>query len=372
MIELARETELITVLKTVTDQLDTLGEELIFIGECPNKFNDADHDDIWYAVQAGKTFWEQSHFFKYSSVPGVREHSSFTLDATEEQILEAGSSVASERIAFLREQLGHLQKADWRGLCDWDALAALVYELDRWWLILENPNMSDGEVFTWDHDGFFFVGEVERIDQVVGGNSALTFQTVSDEELDRLNGPSKDFFFPVCKEKSAHKKLSEITWSAVQEIRLATKDAVALKSGKSKGFYPSGAREWSANIPISYSGSLRHREGEYRKPANGEWPTYQQNLRAEPTEYSDLAKALHTTIGKLEDQDWRRLFSEAFGETLVVGQTLALFADDELAVLVRDNAAFLIEPNQLSFFGIVDYPNCGHPAEVLSELRQLL
>lgn len=73
----------------------------------------------------------------------------------------------------------------------------------------------------------------------------------------------------------------------------------------------------------------------------------------------------------MEDQDWRGLFSEAFGETLEIGQTLAILADQDLAAFVRDNSAFLIGPKQISLLGVVDYPNCRRPDEVLTQLRLL-
>ena len=51
------------LLEQAAARLDTLGHETWLIAEAPHKFNDANHDDYWYAVQLGASYWEQSQFF---------------------------------------------------------------------------------------------------------------------------------------------------------------------------------------------------------------------------------------------------------------------------------------------------------------------
>jgi hypothetical protein len=48
-----QEIPLIRLLDEVADGLADLEPGPILLAECPNKFNDAGHDDLWYAVQAG-------------------------------------------------------------------------------------------------------------------------------------------------------------------------------------------------------------------------------------------------------------------------------------------------------------------------------
>jgi len=363
------EIQLLEQLNTIADSLSEIGVEPLFLGECPNKFNDAHHDDLWYAVQAGNAYWEQSHFFEYRSEPLVREHASYPEKRDVEEIRRAGAAVNSDQISYLREKLRLLQIAEWRDLCDWDDLAALIIERDQRWLVLESPNISDGDVFAWDEYEMFHVGTVSRIDQCVGKNRLLVFKTVDRENVARLKGGAKAYFQPQTKSPVDEAKLAELLWDVTLRVRKLSDQPIAMCSRDSRQYVSDDA---SFLPPRSYSRDLRRNEGELRKPTDGNWPKYLENIRQDPTEYADIAKALHTCLAELEDAKWRALFEKAFGEVLERGQNLSLFANSDFSVLMRDNVAFEVKPNKLERFGVFDYPDLRHHEDVMARLEKRL
>jgi hypothetical protein len=346
------ESDLIKCLDAVAESLSGVCVEPIFLGECPNKFNDAAEDDLWYAVQAGAEYWEQSHFFEYRSEPFVRERSSYSLHLDKETIKDRGAEISSDRIAILRHALRALQKSGWRKLLGYDGLTALVIERGQRWLVLEQPNVDDAEIYSWGEEGLFEIGETDRIDQQIGKPVLLQFSHVEKWNVDWLGAEAKRYFRPVLQDAASAKTLADVLWEAVIAIREQTSASFALLSNASPHYHGAAGR---FSRPEAFSEALRQREGEFRRPsANGEWPKYRPDMRVEPTEYSDLAKTMHTALANLEDSDWRKLFGMAFGETLDHWQ-LGLLANTDIAVLVRDNAAFEVTPNELRHIGAFAY-----------------
>ena len=115
-----QEIPLIRLLDEVADGFADLEPGPILLAECPNKFNDVGHDDLWYAVQAGKEYWEQSHFFAYGSAYGSRsnvsEHSSYSHTLDPQTLKDRGGAVNGDSITRLRTGLRHLQTNGWRSL----------------------------------------------------------------------------------------------------------------------------------------------------------------------------------------------------------------------------------------------------------------
>ncbi|MFK7876616.1 MAG: hypothetical protein AB8B71_12690 [Paracoccaceae bacterium] len=359
--------KLMECLALAVGNLADIGVEPVFLGECPNKFNDAIQDDLWFAVQAGTAYWEQSHFFEHSSEPFVRERASYPVDCDVEAIKQSGPTVTSDLIAHLREKLRSLQKQDWRALCNWDGLAALVIERNQPWLVLEHPNGLDGEVYSWNEAGMFNVGTVERIDQRVGKNRVLIFKTIDPANVAQLGDVVRRYLEPQLQDAESAMTLAGLLREAVDLLREATDKPFAMCSRNSRD---NASSDLGFLNPVSYCADLRHKEGEFRVPRDGKWPMFQPNFRVEATEYSDLAKLFHTCLKKLEDSCWRDLFGQAFDETLEPGQHLALYADAGVAVLMRDNAAFEITHSELKPLGVFDYPNIWDHEAVIKDLKQ--
>lgn len=369
MVTFRFEVPLIECLTKVAANLTETGIEPLFLGECPNKFNDANHDDLWYAVQAGTAYWEQSHFFEYSSGPLVREYTSYPTQLDVETIKQSGSTIVSDQISYLREKLRLLQKEGWRDLCGCENLSALVIERGQPWFVLETPNGSDGDVYSWDKDGMFRMGGVSRIDQNVGKESILIFKTIDGGNVRRLGAGAKAYFEPHMHNKKSGEKLAKLLWDVTLRIRELSNRPFALRSIYSR---QNSSDNSVYQRPQSYSSDLRRNEGELRKPTDGKWPMYRGRPDEELTEYTDIAKMFHTCLGELEDADWRSLFGDAFGETVEMGQHLSLFADANLSVLMRDNVAFEVTPLKLARFGVFNYPDLGLHEKVFDDFRNAL
>jgi hypothetical protein len=175
-----QEIPLIHLLDEVAGGLADLEPGPILLAECPNKFNDAGQDDLWYAVQAGFEYWEQSHFFAYGSAYGsksnVSEYSSYSHTLDPQTLKDRGGAVTGDSITRLRTSLRHLQTTGWRSLIGNERIyseddssdlggvtIALVIERGQRWLVLQHPNGGDAEIFAWDGDGLFLLGAIHRM-----------------------------------------------------------------------------------------------------------------------------------------------------------------------------------------------------------------
>jgi hypothetical protein len=360
-----QEIPLIRLLDEVADGLADLEPGPILLAECPNKFNDADQDDLWYAVQAGKEYWEQSHFFKYAATPSVRERSNFSTAMDSQTLKDGGVAVTGDPFARLRGSLRHLQTKGWRGLIgkepkvgfddpeeEYDGLIALVVERGQGWLVLERPDVIDAEIFAWDGDGLFLIGGSSRVDQRVGHRPILLYEWVEEENVPRLGLEAQSYFEPIVREEIAGSRLAGLLWQAVAAIREITVEPFALFSHGSHLIYGSDDRELLP--PKTFSRALWPRESELRRPNGGVWPKFSPRHGAEPEEMSAFAKAMHVQLGLLEDADWRGLFATACGENESELSQLSLLADRQIAVLARDNAAFGVIPDALLPLGVFD------------------
>ena len=359
-----QEIPLIRLLDEVADGLADLEPGPILLAECPNKYNDGGEDDLWYAVQAGSDYWEQSHFFKYAATPSVRERSNFSTAMDSQTLKDGGVAVTGDSFARLRGSLRHLQTKGWRGLIgkepkvgfddpqEYDGLIALVVERGQGWLVLERPNVIDAEIFAWDGDGLFLIGGSSRVDQRIGHRPILLFDWVEEVDVPRLGLEAQSYFAPIVREKIAGSKLAGLLWQAVVAIREMTVEPFALLSHGSQLIHGSDDRVLLP--PETFSRALWPRVGELRRPNGGVWPKFNPRPRAEPEEMSAFAKAMHVQLGLLEDADWRELFATACGENESELSQLSLLADREIAVLVRDNAAFEVTPDALLPLGVFD------------------
>jgi hypothetical protein len=413
-----QEIPLIRLLDEVADGLANLEPGPILLAECPNKFNDAGDDDLWYAVQAGFEYWEQSHFFQYEDKPRVEEHSTFCHTLDPQTLKNRGGTVTGDSIAQLRTSLRHLETNNWRSLIGnerkygyddppvhnglialvvegWRSLTdrermygnddisdlggviiALVIERGQRWLVLQHPNGGDAEIFAWDDDGFFHIGgmlyESARVDERIGERPILSFDWVEKEYVPRLGLEAQAFFSPTVRDKAAGSELAGLLWRAVCAIREMTVEPFGLLSEGSLRSYGSKISRWGWGSAEAFSPLLRPREGEFRRKNDGVWPKYVAESGSEPEEMSDFAKAMQVQLGLLEDARWREIFASACGENLRDLGRLGLIADTETAALVRGNAAFEVLPDALVPLGAFDYPTFLQLDETLEPIREAI
>ena len=380
-----QEIPLIRLLDEVADGLADLEPGPILLAECPNKFNDADQDDLWYAVQAGFEYWEQSHFFEYETKPFVREHSTFCHTLDPQALKDRGGAVTGDSIAQLRTSLRHLETNSWRRLIgnermygDDDpsdlggVIIALVIERGQRWLVLQHPNGDDAKIFAWDGGGFFLLGgmfyETARVHERIGDRPILSFDWLEKEYVPRLGLEAQAFFSPTVRDKAAGSELAGLLWLALSAIREMTVEPFGLLSEGSPRSCGVNERRW--HPAAAFSPLLRPREGEFRRKNDGVWPKYVAEYGAEPEEMSDFAKAMQVQLGMLEDARWRGIFASACGENAHDLGQLGLIADAEIAVLVRGNAAFEILPDALLPLGAFANPSFVQLDETLKPIRE--
>lgn len=375
-----QEIPLIRLLDEVADGLADLEPGPILLAECPNKYNDGGEDDLWYAVQAGSDYWEQSHFFMYETKSTVREHSSFSHTLDPQTLKDRGATMTGDCIARLRTSLRHLQTKGWRRLVgneplsdrddasDCIGLIALVIERGQRWLVLERPNITNAEIFAWDGDGFFLVGGSDRVDQRIGNRPILSFGWVEDMDVPRLGPEAQAYFLPTVRDRVASSRLARLLWQAASAMREMTVEPFGLLSKGSPRCHRNDNHLWRQ--PEAFSPHLRPREGEFRRETGGVWPKYFARPTAKPEEMSDVAKVMHAQLGFLEDADWRGVFASACGENLSELGQLGLIADKEIAVLVRDNAAFEVTPVALLPLGAFDYASFWELDKTLKPIKE--
>lgn len=358
---------LVAMLDDAAAEVEGIGAEPILLAECPHKYNDAWYDDLWHAVQAGPTWWEQSQFFEESFPPRVEERARFETDLDGPTIRATGATLTGEQITALRAVLRGLQVKGWRhavraATAPPRDLLALVVEHRQRWLVLETPNAHDqASILAWDAAGLFRIGTMGRIDQAVGGDRLLLFETVESEAVCRLGSCARAYFHPSVVDGEAAMTLGGLLREAVGVVRATTGAPVALASRDSRATRSSGVG-WAP--PQSYAEGLRRDEGELRVPRNDVWPPYRpRDRRGEESPLSDLAKGLHTALAPLEAAGWRDLFGAAHGETLTRGQTLALLVSADRAVLMRDNAAFRVTDHEFEPMGVFPWPNLLKPED---------
>jgi hypothetical protein len=355
---------LAALLTETAERLKAFGKTPCLVAEAPNKFNDAHHDDYWYAVQIGQTYWEQSQYFEGSPTV-IRERSEYQGEFTGQQLIAQGSLTASSNIASAPTVLDDLRKAGWRGLAEaalegYDNVLAVVIQHGQVWLCCTYPVEGEGAAWIWTEGaGFVHFGTCNRLDQDIGSPCPLYFDKVNANAVEHLSADARQYFAPVIADAAANERLSSLVEDAARQVRAATDMPVNLCSRESRwGFYDHAARHswkpaqvfWNAksfNVVVT----------------KGRWPASSWNPRTKKEDpYPDEAYALSAVLKSLEDADWRSLFGKAFGVPLINTQMLSLFIGSSFAILVRENSTFLLDNGRLQFAGLCNFPNLRDPA----------
>jgi hypothetical protein len=345
---------LIALLQPAMEELQQLGGDTTLVAECPDKFNDAGYDDFWYAVQIGRTIWEQSHFFKDAPIPVADERSRFATDFGGDA---PDSQTQSAHIATARSILKRLQQKGWRHLSAWalaseddcDSLLCLMHWMGQPWFYRSTPNCGGGDLWTWSADGKFrHVGYCScRLDQRVGLKNPLEFELVDLTEIGQLPPEARQYFVPEVKNRAAFERLEVMVTDAAEAVRSATPELVSLRS--SSGHFPRG---------FQYSHRMREAKINWRQI---EFDVRQGRLHnshfvknAKP--YPQEAERLAGILMHLERAKWRDTFGTAYGVPLEPEQELSLVVMSNDALLVRDMSAFTVGSEVLTFSGLCRSP----------------
>ena len=350
--------DLRAILDPAIERLRAFNQSPALIAECPDKFNDALSDDYWQAVQLGQIYWEQSHFFKENYPAGVKEHAHYGAEFPKLTQAADGRTIVAHDIYAAWGILSDLQRLGWRQLAD----QALQGKTEILWLALDNGQPllckdsaveGEGEVWLLRGDaGFTQFGICARIDQEIGNESPICFESINPYAFGLLTDAAKHHFMPSVIDEPAYLALTSLVSSTVNEVSAVTDVRI--------DFCSAGSRTSSHAFRVAPEGMPLVSYGRYTGGivgADGAVPAWRGSGPVVPPP-EDVIR-MSPALRRLEEADWRGLFGRAFGAPLVSPQVLALFVDRSGAVLVRENAVFRVSPSGLVFAGLCDYPYLG-------------
>ncbi len=352
--------ELHRLIAAAADRMGSLGRSPWLLAEAPNKFNDATQDDLWYAVQIGGAYWEQSHFFEGYGVPWFQEHSRLAGETTADQIAPGSSVIASDEIASARSVLRSLEKAGWRELAKralegYENLLCVAWQHGQLWLCRTEPVSGEGDAWIWVPGlGFQYFGMCCRLDEDVGHAVPIYFHKINRDCLDHLSGEARQYFLPAILDAVSHRELSSVVQAAAEEAAAVTDLPLVLASRGSPSSPWEGTRaDWAPRL--FWNGKHldidRLEELAPRSPSDPE----------ERGRHAEEVYRLSAILERLEAADWRGLFGRCYGNPPVAGQVLALYVGTGYAILVRENTTFLVEDGRLECAGVGDFPECCNP-----------
>ncbi len=367
----------------VAKRMAALGRDPWALAEGIDRTEGQRHDDVWHAVQLGRTFWTQTRRFAGTPNPGVSESSSVSGDFTPEQLDAIGSKVVSNDVARLRDVLCDLVTSNWRDLMlaalDGDPsvlnVNCLIGQHDQVWLCRASSGEGWCDIWFWaEGRGFVHAGIGDRIDGRIGnlllnrtGNNWLVrFTQVDPAVLSFLPATARQYFVPSVKDHAALRKLSSMVQEAAMRAGAMTDLPLVLCSRDSRWHLRERSHEsfsyrppkifWNgiSTEPVRPGGRLRAPKTLKMVPC--------------PDEILGLSAIIDSLEGteRPQQSEWRGLFRRAFGVPLLRGQMLALFVGPSHAVLVREQSVFEIGSDGLRFVGLCSLPDCSKPEVPIS------
>ncbi len=299
-------------------------------------------------------------FSGFTHRPQIVENLVYGKEFTVDELVQSGSAVSSELISRGRLVLRELNKNGWRALLQ-EAFGnyneILCLSIHRNQLMLVHSSAYRGEGVAWipyENNGFICLGDCGRLDDEIGNPIPVNFKRINGLAVKYLSREFQDFFVPIQRIPGVYKQFSIKLSEAVREIREITSQKVRLRSSTSRSDFSDGnhaVRYWpQRESSIGWNGTFAERV--YPNTYRGYDKETKTNIR-----YPDEIYKLGKVLQGLEEVKWREQFGAAFGDSLVVGQQMVMFVDDEQAFLIRENSAFEVLDDGLVFVGICEYPN---------------
>jgi hypothetical protein len=351
--------ELNGLLRKEAAALRALGTEPLAVASARDKFNDANTDDYWCAVQIGRAYWEQSQFFGSSmrgSYGTLRERGTMLLPPE-----DFASAVAKTcPIDAGREILKRLDVQGWHDLCaaafefpTSGIILALVVQFDQVWLHCSDPrsNYTD-KLFALIADGLHFCCEIDdRFDDRIGKPELIRRAEMTPETLARLSASAKaQFSFEIVDENAAM-LFASLVLPISAELRRITggEIAIAAKIGADwrKLKYPWA--KGSAHSPFSEFafGELYYSENYYYAlKSAAERKSWAAERMAKLTQ---LPLEELNTFGRSIDHDQiRRSFEQATGVDTFDDGDLMLLIDGGTTYVCHEGSLYRVDADGLS------------------------
>jgi hypothetical protein len=332
------------LLESAGAELRALGPEPLLVAAAPHKFNDADYDDYWCAVQVGTHYWEQSQFFSTASGwPGgghVNEKTGMRFVEGEEPGF-GESRLASDRIVGGRRILNRLERADWRALAEAalqrEVVLALVVQFGETWFWMGDPRGGKlATVYLVHSTGIAqFAGEDGRMDHRVGEPDLVLAEQFHPEAVPHLGETAFRRFRPGVQDRKQADALGRRALAAATSVRRIASRLVLLRIGASRPprYYYPGYRSDDYDQPSVTVGGTRFSRRFYVKQMN---PYYGEDHRRRWAERFSIVDfpALEKIAVALTEEGFRAWFEASTG--------IDTFDHQDLHLLVTANALTLV------------------------------
>jgi len=220
-----------TLLLGVALRLKDLGQEPLAIASATNKFNDAQHDDLWLAVRQGGSAWEQSQFFEAAQ---VSEHSRAWMGGDDRQ----AARLRDVHFAKARALLDELERTEWRELASRafefasdGTVFALFWQFNQLWFDVSHPQGTgdDDRLYAVHADGFCEAARRDdRMDHLIASANLLRTEDFRPQVIPYLSAAARRQFVPTMEDSNAAEDLVALLHVAARAIRKATREPVAV------------------------------------------------------------------------------------------------------------------------------------------------
>ena len=325
------ERRLLGLLEPAAAKLAKLGPEPVLVAQCPNKFNDAWEDDLWFAAQVGEAYWERSHFIQHRPRPEIKER---------------GNSQYDKAVHAARNVLDELEAADWRHaaiacfgqqkgwqpgimvdvICNGDVLC-LALQYAQPWLCIASSNNNTKIACTWTDSGLVHMASCERIDQFIGLRRPLCFSELRADFWDHLRPNCRTRLRPQVHDQGAAEQL---TARLLEVVRCLDRPVVPAQAESETGWWQ------LVRTPDGYCFDNGKREYIWFPPASMVQTAISQNFSA--------------AVELLEKSGWQGLLAEAISRPS--GDSLRLVRRYDELFFLSGLTAFKLMPNELRFAGL--------------------
>ncbi|MCK7614927.1 hypothetical protein [Roseibium sediminicola] len=367
------------LLLNADEKLKPLGNEPILIIAYPHKFNDADYDDYWCAVQIGRSYWEASQFYRHAYLDGYGsgrepENDRGAGHITERANYASGTSnqdgktpeALRNALKAARTVLSDLEKTVWRdlavkalGVRDSYGLGLYLINGGLWLIQTHYSGADEGTAWYCNSAGeLSYFAEAMDATTGIGNPIPIRFGDVGNEAVGKLGGAARDWYFPPtptvafperCK---SLQELSDLLLTVAGRLRANNADPVTLSSIKTE------ATERHPNIEVRWLGNGFHRSQDNRFVQEEDRNPYFSLLKTHQIQVSnermlEIVQAAGKQLDFLETQGWRRLFGEAFASPLQDHDALHLMIVENEINLLRGNSAFCLQGGLLKPVGLL-------------------
>jgi len=357
------------LLLNATERLKPLGKEPILIIAYPHKFNDADYDDYWCAVQVGRSYWEASQFYRHTFLNGYRsghkpEHDRGAGHITERANYASGTSnqdgkppeALRSALKTARTVLSDLEKTAWRdlavkalGVRDSYGLGLYLINGGTWLIQTHYSGADDGTAWYCNSVGeLSYFAEAMNATTGIGNPIPVRFGDIGDKAIDNLDGAARDWYYPSSPtaafpvRRKSLQDLSDLLLRVAGRLRADNAEPITLSSIKTE------ATDRHPNLEVRWLGNGFHRSQDNRFVQEEDPNPYVSLLKTHQIQVSnermlEIVEAAGKQLDFLEAQGWRRLFGEAFASPLQDHDVLHVMIIENEINLLRGNSAFCLQ-----------------------------